>query len=140
MSNGELHATIAAIWRIESPKLIARLSRMLRDVGRAEDLAQDAFVAALAQWPEEGIPRNPGAWLMTIAKRRAIDQIRRERDARAQERRARARTARLKRKATPQSTYDDIDDDMLRLIFVACHPVLSKEARVALTLKLARRP
>jgi predicted RNA polymerase sigma factor len=77
VSNGDPHGTIAAIWRIESPKLIASLSRMLRDVGRAEDLAQDAFVAALSQWPDEGIPRNPGAWLMTAAKRRAIDQIRR---------------------------------------------------------------
>ena len=73
-----LHAGIAAIWRIESPKLIARLSRMVRDVGRAEDLAQDTFVSALSQWPEEGIPRNPGAWLMTTAKRRAIDEIRRD--------------------------------------------------------------
>ena len=78
VSNGDPHGTIAAIWRIESPKLIASLSRMLRDVGRAEDLAQDAFVAALSQWPDEGIPRNPGAWLMTAAKRRAIDQIRRD--------------------------------------------------------------
>jgi predicted RNA polymerase sigma factor len=77
VSNGDPHGTIAAIWRIESPKLIASLSRMLRDVGRAEDLAQDAFVAALSQWPDEGIPRNPGAWLMTAAKRRAIDQVRR---------------------------------------------------------------
>lgn len=78
MSAGDVQGTIAAIWRIESPKLIARLSRMLRDVGRAEDFAQDAFVSALAQWPDEGIPRNPGAWLMTAAKRRAIDAIRRD--------------------------------------------------------------
>jgi predicted RNA polymerase sigma factor len=73
VSAGELHGTIAAIWRIESPKLIASLSRMVRDVGRAEELAQDAFVSALAQWPDEGVPRNPGAWLMTVAKRRAVD-------------------------------------------------------------------
>ncbi len=78
MSSGDPRGTLAAIWRIESPKLIATLSRMLRDVGRAEELAQDAFVAALSQWPDEGIPRNPGAWLMTAAKRRAVDQIRRD--------------------------------------------------------------
>ncbi|MGA8327144.1 MAG: RNA polymerase sigma factor [Candidatus Cybelea sp.] len=135
MSNGELHATIAAIWRIESPKLIARLSRMLRDVGRAEDLAQDAFVSALAQWPEEGIPRNPGAWLMTIAKRRAIDQIRRN-EAFERKSAALARESSIETEGDTASTYDEIDDDMLRLIFVACHPVVSKEAHVALTLKL----
>ena len=78
MSSGDPHGTIAAIWRIESPKLIAGLTRIVRDVGLAEELAQDAFVAALAQWPDEGIPRNPGAWLMAAAKRRAIDQIRRD--------------------------------------------------------------
>jgi RNA polymerase sigma factor (sigma-70 family) len=144
VSSGELHATIAAIWRIESPRLIASLSRLLRDVGRAEDLAQDAFVAALSQWPDDGIPRSPGAWLMTAAKRRAIDQLRRDET--------------LQRKAELLMTdasvtlslskggeiverdfaasYEEIDDDMLRLIFVACHPVVSKEAHVALTLKL----
>lgn len=134
--SAELHESIAAIWRIESPRLIARLTRMTRDVGRAEDLAQDAFVAALAQWPDEGIPRNPGAWLMTAAKRRAIDLLRRD-DKRA------AKTEALARElpgggVSPDfsDTLEEIDDDMLRLMFVACHPVLSPEARVALTLKL----
>src|SRR5690348_2561667 len=125
-----------AIWRIESPKLIGGLTRMLRDVGRAEELAQDAFVAALTQWPQEGIPRNPGAWLMTTAKRRAIDAIRREktledktgeivRDLQAQE-----------SASEFDAVYQEIDDDVLRLMFIACHPVLSAQARVALTLRL----
>ena len=136
MSAGDLQATIAAIWRIESPKLIARLSRIVHDVGRAEDLAQDAFVSALAQWPDEGIPRNPGAWLMTIAQRRAVDLIRRE------ETLART-TERFARELQPRSDGDfaaadeEIDDDLLRVIFVACHPSVSKDAHVALTLKLA---
>jgi RNA polymerase sigma factor (sigma-70 family) len=125
---------IEAIWRIESPKLIASLSRMLRDVGRAEDLAQDAFVCALVQWPDEGIPRNPGAWLMTAAKRRAIDQIRRDK---AFERKAEELQHQVPgTEADFASSYDEIDDDLLRLMFVACHPMLSKEARVALTLRL----
>ncbi len=136
MSAGELHGTIAAIWRIESPKLIASLSRMVRDVGRAEELAQDAFVSALAQWPDEGVPRNPGAWLMTVAKRRAVDEIRRNE---AIER----KTLQLAHEPTPNpsdddfaSAYDEIDDDLLRLMFVACHPTVSKDGHVALTLKL----
>jgi RNA polymerase sigma factor (sigma-70 family) len=137
MPAGELDATIAAIWRIESPKLIATLSRLLRDVGRAEEIAQDAFVMAISQWPDEGIPRNPGAWLATVAKRKAIDEIRRR------EMHARKTTElAYDESATPPpdefaAAHDEIDDDMLRLMFVACHPVLSKEARVALTLKLA---
>jgi RNA polymerase sigma factor (sigma-70 family) len=132
VSSGDPHGTIAAIWRIESPKLIASLSRTLRDVGRAEDLAQDAFVAALSQWPDEGIPRNPGAWLMTAAKRRAIDQIRRA------ETKGRVTLSLSKGEVEPDfaDTYEEIDDDMLRLMFVACHPVVSKDAHVALTLKL----
>lgn len=130
--------TVAAIWRIESPKIIAVLSRMLGDVGRAEEFAQDAFVSALAQWPEQGIPRSPGAWLMTAAKRRAIDDLRRNKTF---ERKSAELATRM-----GSSVADDfaasleeqpIEDDMLRLIFVACHPVLSPEARVALTLKLA---
>lgn len=138
MSSGDPHGTIAAIWRIESPKLIATLSRMLRDVARAEDLAQDAFVAALSQWPDEGIPRNPGAWLMTAARRRAIDQIRRNE---TQERVTLASpdlTLSPSKGVEPDfaAAYEEIDDDMLRLMFVACHPVVSKEAHVALTLKL----
>lgn len=131
-----MQETIAAVWRIESPKLIARLARMTRDVGRAEDLAADAFVAALAQWPSEGIPRTPGAWLMTTAKRRLIDRVRREKTL--------AEKTELLQNQPPYdgtepdfaATYEDIDDDVLRLMFVACHPVLSPEARVALTLKL----
>ena len=134
--SADLQETIAAIWRIESPRLIARLTGMTRDVGRAEDLAQDAFVAALAQWPDEGIPRNPGAWLMTAAKRRTIDELRRDKTLAA-------KTEELERNlpgggAEPDfaDTLEDIDDDMLRLMFVVCHPVLSPEARVALVLKL----
>ncbi len=136
MNGHDLDATIAAIWRIESPKLIARLARLLRDVGRAEDLAQDAFVAALAQWPGEGIPRNPGAWLMTASKRRAVDEIRRSQTlARKTEQYARDVDA-AEADGDLASAYEEIDDDMLRLIFVACHPAVSKEAHVALTLKL----
>ncbi|HEY1881646.1 MAG TPA: RNA polymerase sigma factor [Candidatus Cybelea sp.] len=142
MSSGDPRGTLAAIWRIESPKLIASLSRMLRDVGRAEDLAQDAFVAALSQWPGEGIPRNPGAWLMTTAKRRAIDQIRRDKtlhvDSDATSSPSGVTLSLSKGAVEPDfaDSYEEIDDDMLRLMFVACHPVVSKEAHVALTLKL----
>jgi RNA polymerase sigma-70 factor (ECF subfamily) len=125
-----------AIWRIESPKLIAALMRLVRDVGRAEELAQDAFVAALSQWPQEGIPRNPGAWLMTAAKRRAIDAIRREKTFEG-------KTTEFARELQAQDSgsefdavYQEIDDDMLRLMFIAAHPVLSAQARVALTLRL----
>ena len=127
---------IAAVWRIESPKLIARLSRMTRDVGKAEDLAQDAFVAALSQWPDEGIPRNPGAWLMTIAKRRAVDAIRRD-ETLARKSQELAHSLSVAESETDfAAAYEEIDDDLLRLMFVACHPVVSKEAHVALTLKL----
>ena len=135
----DTHRTVDAIWRIESPKLIAALARMTHDVGTAEELAQDAFVSALTQWPEEGIPRNPGAWLMAIAKRRAIDRFRRD-DL------LERKNALLARDASPAEgadaaalaalDEDDIGDDLLRLMFVACHPVLSMEARVALTLRL----
>jgi RNA polymerase sigma factor (sigma-70 family) len=131
------HSAIDAVWRIESARVIAGIARIVRDVGIAEELAQDALVAALEQWPESGIPRNPGAWLMTIGKRRAIDLIRRQQ--------------RLERKieeighelesegegAEFEAALDDeIEDDLLRLVFTACHPVLSAEARVALTLRL----
>lgn len=131
-----MNDAIAAIWRIESPKIIARLSRITRDVGRAEDLAQDAFVSALAQWPDEGIPRNPGAWLMTVATRRAVDALRRsETIARKTQDLAHTLVSQA-----PDYDFahdaDEIDDDLLRLMFVACHPLLSKGARVALTLKL----
>ncbi|MGE5836215.1 MAG: RNA polymerase sigma factor [Acidobacteriota bacterium] len=130
---------IDAVWRIEAPRLIAGLMRIVRDVGLAEDLAHDALVAALEQWPAEGVPRNPGAWLMTAAKHRAIDQFRRRK---------------LLERKHEQLGYeldagqdhdpvdldaaldDDVGDDLLRLVFIACHPILSTEARVALTLRL----
>ncbi len=136
VSDGDVHETIAAIWRIESPKLIARLTRMMRDVGRAEDVAQDAFVSALAQWPDEGIPRNPGAWLMTAAKRRAIDAMRRDETVARTHRQLAGEIAPTQSGSDAAQAYEEIDDDMLRLMFVACHPVVSKEAHVALTLKL----
>jgi RNA polymerase sigma factor (sigma-70 family) len=135
----DAHRAVEAVWRIESARLIAGLAGLVRDVGVAEELAQDALVAALEQWPAEGVPRNPGAWLMTTAKRRAIDLIR--------------RNERLERKLTELghgleteadsagSEFDavlaeDIEDDLLRLVFISCHPVLSTDARVALTLRL----
>jgi RNA polymerase sigma factor (sigma-70 family) len=136
VSQAELEHAIAAIWRIESPKVIAALARMLGgDVGQAEDLAQDAFVSALAQWPDEGIPRNPGAWLMTTARRRAIDTFRREKTLREKSEALQVdESAGIEPDFT--ATYEEIDDDLLRLMFVACHPVISREARVTLTLKL----
>jgi len=135
----DTHRAIDAVWRIESRRLIAGLARIVRDVGLAEELAQDALVAALEQWPDAGVPRNPGAWLMATAKHRAIDALR--------------RTKRLERKheelgyeleaeregALPDldaALDDDMGDDLLRLVFTACHPVLSTEARLALTLRL----
>src|SRR5438067_2819045 len=128
---------VEAVWRIESGRLIAGLARLVRDVGPAEDLAQDALVAALEQWPESGVPANPGAWLMATAKRRGIDTLRRgTRLERKQELLARQLEA-----ASDGSDYDavideDVGDDLLRLIFTACHPVLSAEARAALTLRM----
>ena len=139
MTATDTHRAIDAVWRIESARLIAGLARIVRDVGLAEELAQDALVAALEQWPESGVPRNPGAWLMATAKHRAIDVLRRK--------------ARLERKheeigrdlEAQQEAGDgdldaaidtDIGDDLLRLVFVACHPLLTTEARVALTLRL----
>jgi RNA polymerase sigma factor (sigma-70 family) len=136
----QAHGAIEAVWRIESARLIAGLARMMRDVGLAEELAQDALVAALEQWPESGVPRNPGAWLMAIAKRRAVDLIRRrERFDRKIEELGReleidGDTAEADFDAAVDT--DRIDDDLLRLVFTACHPVLSPEARVALTLRL----
>jgi RNA polymerase sigma-70 factor (ECF subfamily) len=132
---------IDAVWRIESARLIAGLARMVRDVGVAEELAQDALVAALERWPGSGIPDNPGAWLMATAKRRAIDVLRRgKRLDRKHEELAyelEARTEEQRAASAPDSRdEDDVGDDLLRLIFTACHPVLSSEARVALTLRL----
>jgi RNA polymerase sigma-70 factor (ECF subfamily) len=134
----DTHRAIDAVWRIESARLIAGLARIVRDVGLAEELAQDALVTALERWPESGVPENPGAWLMTAAKHRAIDLLRRKtllehkheelgRELEAQEMTVPDFDAALD---------DDIGDDLLRLVFTACHPVLSTEARVALTLRL----
>jgi RNA polymerase sigma factor (sigma-70 family) len=130
--------TIEAVWRIESAKLIARLARLVGDVGLAEDLAQDAFVSALEQWPESGIPGNPGAWLMAAAKNRAVDQLRR-RETFARKEPEIVGEIEASRDASGDihdAIDDDIGDDLLRLVFTACHPVLSTEARVALTLRL----
>jgi len=124
--------TIAAIFRIELPKLVARLARVVRDVGRAEELAQDAMVIALERWPADGVPDNPGAWLMTTAKRRAIDQLRRAKLAE----RTHEELGHDSEPQTMRDPDDDIGDDLLRLVFTACHPVLPTEARVALTLRL----
>ena len=138
MTPADTHAAIDAVWRIESPKLIAGLARIVRDVGIAEDLAQDALVAALQQWPESGIPDNPGAWLMAAAKHRAIDHLRRnQRLERKHEELGYEFKAREMSVPDLDGAIDDhIGDDLLRLVFVACHPVLSSEARVALTLRL----
>jgi RNA polymerase sigma factor (sigma-70 family) len=129
---------IDAVWRIESPKLIAVLARMTGDIGRAEDLAQDALITALERWPETGVPDNPGAWLMAAAKRRAIDGFRRDRmlDRKHAELGQQIEHEREQEPDLDAAIDDDIGDDMLRLIFTACHPVLSTEARVALTLRL----
>ena len=138
MAATEIHRTIEAVWRIESARVIAGLTRIVRDVGVAEDLAHDALVAALEQWPESGIPENPGAWLMSTAKHRAIDLFRRNSMAdRKHEDLGRDYSARELSMPDLDSSLDDpIGDDLLRLIFIACHPVLPKEARLALTLRL----
>jgi len=131
--------TIDAIWRIESARLIAGLARMVRDVGLAEDLAQDALLIALEKWPKTGIPDNPGAWLMATAKRRAIDQLRRrKRLERKYEELGRDEESRGQEPSEFDAVLNgaDIGDDLLRLIFTTCHPILSPEARVALTLRL----
>jgi RNA polymerase sigma-70 factor (ECF subfamily) len=130
--------TIDAVWRIESPRLIAGLMRIVRDIGVAEDLAQDALVAALEQWPQSGVPDNPGAWLMAAAKHRAIDYFRRS-TLLARKHEELGRELEEKEMAVPNfeaALDDDIGDDLLRLVFTACHPVLPTEARVALTLRL----
>jgi RNA polymerase sigma-70 factor (ECF subfamily) len=132
------HRAIEAVWRIEAPKVIASVMRIVRDVGRAEDLAQDALVAALEQWPSTGVPDNPGAWLTAIAKRRAIDAWRRDRMLdRKHEEIGHDLAAREAMTQDPADTLDDdMGDELLRLMFTACHPVLAAEARVALTLRL----
>src|SRR5262245_59179097 len=139
MSVSATHRTINAVWRIESAKIIAGIARIVRDVGLAEDLAQDALVAALEQWPQSGIPENPAAWLMAAAKHRAIDRLRhREMQTRKHEELARELEAQEELMATDfVAALDDcFGDDLLRLVFAACHPVLSTEARIALTLRL----
>ena len=139
MAAPDIHRAIDAVWRIESPRLIAGLARMVRDVGLAEDLAHDALVAALESWPESGVPDKPGAWLMATAKRRAIDLLRRNALLeRKHEELGRELDARQERTMADleAGVDDDIGDDLLRLIFTSCHPILSTEARVALTLRL----
>ncbi|WNG60648.1 RNA polymerase sigma factor [Archangium gephyra] len=136
MTATETHRAIHAVWRIESARLIAGLTRFVRDVGLAEELAQDALVAALEQWPTSGVPDKPGAWLMATAKRRAIDQFRRHK---LLERKHEELGHELETEQTPDletALDNDVGDDLLRLILIACHPVLSTEARVALTLRL----
>jgi RNA polymerase sigma-70 factor, ECF subfamily len=136
---GEVNRTIEAVWRIESARLIAGLARIVGDVGFAEDLAQEALVAALEQWPESGVPDEPGAWLMAVGKRRAIDRLRR---AEVGKRKTRELAHELEVRGAAESPEleaeidDPFDDDLLRLIFTTCHPVLSTDARVALTLRL----
>src|SRR3979411_859318 len=135
----ETQRAIDAIWRIESPRLVAGLTRIVRDVGLAEDLAHDALVAALEQWPESGVPDNPGAWLMATAKHRAIDLVRRsKRLERKNEEIGRGIEAQQEMAAPDLDAAldDDVGDDLLRLVFTSCHPVLSSEAQVALTLRL----
>ena len=139
MSVTETHRAIDAVWRIESARLIAGLARMLRDVGLAEELAQDALVVALEQWPDAGVPDNPGAWLMTTAKRRAIDRLRRHKlleRKHAELVHELEHEQELAESAAETALDDPFGDDLLRLIFTACHPLLSMEARAALTLRL----
>jgi RNA polymerase sigma-70 factor (ECF subfamily) len=135
----DTHRTIEAVFRIESARLIAGLARIVRDVGVAEELAQDAFTVALRKWPDSGVPDNPGAWLMATAKRRAIDLLR-QRTLHGRKREDLTRALRAERaEAAPRpeaAVEDDIGDDLLRLMFTACHPLLSTEGRVALTLRL----
>jgi RNA polymerase sigma factor (sigma-70 family) len=135
----DANRAIDAVWRIESPRLIAGLARFVGDVGAAEDLAQDALVAALEQWPREGVPRNPGAWLMAVGKRRAVDRLRRSKVLeRKQEELGRDLEVHQEQTESElDAAIDDgIEDDLLRLVFTTCHPVLSTEARTALTLRM----
>ena len=139
MSTGDTARVADALWRMESAKIIGALARMLRNVGLAEELAQDAMVEALERWPQSGIPDNPGAWLMTVARNRALDHLRR---AKLQQSKEGELTYALETELQDAASDlealidDDIGDDLLRLMFVACHPVLSTEARVALTLRM----
>lgn len=138
MTAGDIHHAILAAWRVEQPRLITGLSKMLRDVPLAEELTQDALLAALEHWPSSGIPERPGAWLATTAKRRALDYVRRSRML-ARKHEQVARELEAEQQAMPDleaALDDDIGDEMLRLIFTACHPLLSQEARVALALRM----
>ncbi len=138
MADQSIHRTLEVVWRMESPKIVARLARLLRDVGVAEETAQDALVSALEQWPRNGVPNNPGAWLMVTARNRALDHLRhgrlvaRKYEALTHETELLGKPAEL----PTDDADDDIGDDLLRLVFIACHPVLPTEARVALTLRL----
>ncbi len=139
MTATDIHRTIDAVWRIESAKLIAGLTRIVRDVGLAEDLAQDALVAALERWRESGIPDKPGAWLMATAKHRAIDLVRRDRMLERKHVEVGHELEARQERGVPDldaALDNQVGDDLLRLVFISCHPVLSREARVALTLRL----
>ena len=140
MTATDTHRAIDAVWRIESAKIIAALARIVRDVGVAEELAHDALVAALEQWPAEGVPRNPGAWLMATAKHRAIDRLRRSKLLERKHEQLGYELEAAQGAAAPNFDAalddEDVGDDLLRLVFIACHPVLSTEARVGLTLRL----
>jgi len=137
MAESNIQSTVEAVWRMESAKIIAKLARMLRDVGLAEELAQDALVTALEQWPASGVPNNPGAWLMVTAKNRALDQLRRFKLLQRKHQTIANDAELLSTPPSPEEESDDeVGDDLLRLMFIACHPVLSTEARVALTLRL----
>jgi RNA polymerase sigma-70 factor (ECF subfamily) len=139
VTTANTHHAIEAVWRIESARIIAGLTRMVRDIGLAEELAQDALVAALEQWPKSGIPDNPGAWLMAAAKHRAIDMFRRNKRLERKHEEIGRELQSQQEMAVPDfetALDDDIGDDLLRLVFISCHPVLSTEARVALTLRL----
>ncbi|HTG05524.1 MAG TPA: sigma-70 family RNA polymerase sigma factor, partial [Bradyrhizobium sp.] len=138
MTAADIHRTILAVWRIEQPRLITSLSRMLRDVPLAEDLTQEALLAAVEHWPATGVPEKPGAWLMATAKRRALDQLRRRRML-ERKHEIMARDMEQDQQAMPDwdaALDDDIGDELLRLIFTACHPLLSREARAALALRM----
>src|SRR5258705_813445 len=138
MTAADIHRTIVAVWRREQPRLITGLSRMLRDVPLAEDLTQEALLAALEHWPKAGVPEQPGAWLMATAKRRALDHLRRGQML-ARKHAIVARDREREQQAMPDwdaALGDDIGDELLRLIFTACHPLLSREARTALALRM----
>ncbi|MBF6619124.1 MAG: RNA polymerase sigma factor [Patulibacter sp.] len=138
MTNPATRATIDAVWRIESAKLVAGLTRVVRDVGVAEELAQDAFVAALEQWPTSGVPDEPGAWLMTVAKRRGIDQLRRRTTLERKHEQLEHEIGTLERLEDPAfaAIAHPVEDDVLQLVFLTCHPSVPVDSRVALTLKL----